>query len=83
MLGYGGTDKPSDSSQYSTKHLCADLAALLDLLEVPKAVSRAPFPLRLYSSKCLYQVLIGHDWGAFTVGRFALWQPDRLWALVM
>jgi len=28
-------------------------------------------------------VVIGHDWGSFTSGRFALWHPDRLLALVM
>ncbi|KAI0057544.1 alpha/beta-hydrolase [Artomyces pyxidatus] len=27
-------------------------------------------------------ILIGHDWGSYTVGRFALWHPDRLLALV-
>lgn len=39
MLGYGGTDKPEDASEYSTKKLCADLAALLDILDVKQAVS--------------------------------------------
>ncbi|KAF8329017.1 epoxide hydrolase [Amanita rubescens] len=28
-------------------------------------------------------VVIGHDWGAFTAGRFALWYPHRILALVM
>ncbi|EEB96011.1 hypothetical protein MPER_04928, partial [Moniliophthora perniciosa FA553] len=28
-------------------------------------------------------VVLGHDWGAFTAGRFALWHPDRLLALVI
>ncbi|KAF8806317.1 epoxide hydrolase [Phlegmacium glaucopus] len=65
MLGYGGTQKPVEASEYSTKKLCADLAALLDLLEI----------------KCA--VFIGHDWGSFTVGRFALWYPNRILALVM
>ncbi|KAH6914733.1 Alpha/Beta hydrolase protein [Coprinopsis sp. MPI-PUGE-AT-0042] len=65
MLGYGGTSKPTEAEEYSTKKLCADLAALLDLLGVRKAV------------------LIGHDWGSFTVGRFALWHPGRLLALIM
>ncbi|KAG6861576.1 hypothetical protein C0995_014872 [Termitomyces sp. Mi166 len=65
MLGYGGTDKPQDPSDYSTRRLCADLAALLDLLAVQRAV------------------VIGHDWGAFTAGRFALWHPDRLLSLIM
>ncbi|KAH9482500.1 Bifunctional epoxide hydrolase 2 [Psilocybe cubensis] len=65
MLGYGGTSKPVEAEQYSTKRLCADLAALLDSVGVRKAV------------------LIGHDWGSHTVGRFALWYPDRLLALIM
>lgn len=28
-------------------------------------------------------VVIGHDWGSYMAGRFALWHPDRLIALVM
>ncbi|KAG9317842.1 Alpha/Beta hydrolase protein [Chiua virens] len=28
-------------------------------------------------------VVIGHDWGAFTAGRFALWHPERLLALAL
>jgi hypothetical protein len=39
MLGYGGTDKPLAAEEYSTKTLCADLAALLDVIGVSKAVS--------------------------------------------
>jgi soluble epoxide hydrolase/lipid-phosphate phosphatase len=65
MLGYGGTQKPIEASEYSTQKLCADLAALLDLLEIKNAV------------------FIGHDWGAFIVGRFALWYSNRISALVM
>ena len=38
MLGYGGTSKLTQPEEYSTKKLCADLAALLDLLGVRKAV---------------------------------------------
>jgi len=38
MLGYGGTDKPADPKEYSTKALCDDLAALLDHVGVGKAV---------------------------------------------
>lgn len=40
MLGYGGTSKPVDPAEYSPKRLCADLAALLDVLGVKKAVGR-------------------------------------------
>ncbi len=39
MLGYGGTDKPLNPEEYSTKKLCADLAALLDTIGVLRAVS--------------------------------------------
>jgi soluble epoxide hydrolase / lipid-phosphate phosphatase len=39
MLGYGGTSKPIDATEYSTKKLCADLAALLDFLGINRAVS--------------------------------------------
>ncbi|KAF8494225.1 Alpha/Beta hydrolase protein [Russula emetica] len=63
MLGYGGTDKPLDAEEYSTKKLCADLAALLDIVGVSRAI------------------VIGHDWGSYIAGRFALWHPDRLLAL--
>ena len=38
MLGYGGTQKPIEASDYSPKKICADLAALLDLLEIKSAV---------------------------------------------
>lgn len=65
MLGYGTTEKPKDLSLYTTKHLCADMTALLDLVGVDKAV------------------VIGHDWGSFIAGRFAMWHPDRLKLLVM
>lgn len=39
MLGYGGTEKPTDASEYSTRKLCSDLASLLELLGVKRAVS--------------------------------------------
>ena len=39
MLGYGETSKPIDAAEYSTKKLCADLAALLDILGINRAVS--------------------------------------------
>lgn len=39
MLGYGGTDKPFAAEEYSARGLCADLAALLDVVGVQKAVS--------------------------------------------
>ena len=38
MLGYGGSSKPQDAVEYTTKRLCADLAALLDLVDIGKAV---------------------------------------------
>lgn len=68
MLGYGGTDKPFDVSEYSTKKLSADLAALLDHSGV-----KAGDPV----------IVVGHDWGSFVAQRFALWHPDRLKGLVI
>jgi soluble epoxide hydrolase/lipid-phosphate phosphatase len=41
MLGYGGTSKPVDAESYSTKKLCADLVALLDLLGIKRTVRRS------------------------------------------
>ena len=38
MMGYGGTQQPIEASDYSAKKICADLAALLDLLEIKSAV---------------------------------------------
>jgi soluble epoxide hydrolase/lipid-phosphate phosphatase len=42
MLGYGDTDKPCNVEEYTTKRLCADLAALLDFIGVERAVSTLP-----------------------------------------
>ena len=38
MRGYGGTDAPADPAQYRTTVICADIAGLLDALEIEKAV---------------------------------------------
>jgi soluble epoxide hydrolase/lipid-phosphate phosphatase len=38
MLGYGSTDAPSDAHNYTSKSLCDDLASLLDLIGIKKAV---------------------------------------------
>ncbi|RDX53844.1 alpha/beta-hydrolase [Lentinus brumalis] len=37
-LGYGGTDKPEDAIHYTSKRISDDIAALMDLLQIPKAV---------------------------------------------
>lgn len=60
FLGYGGTDKPTDIASYTTKNICADFAALLDLENISKVI------------------VVGHDWGAATAWRFALWYPERV-----
>lgn len=51
MLGYGGTDKPKDTADYSPKKLSDDLAAILDLIDVQKAVSIHVID---HSELCLY-----------------------------
>ena len=38
MRGYGGTDAPADPTQYRTSTICADIAGLLDALDIEKAV---------------------------------------------
>jgi soluble epoxide hydrolase/lipid-phosphate phosphatase len=80
MLGYGGTQKPIEASDYSSKKICADLAALLDLLEIKCAVCMKE-TVHNDSMLIFSQVIIGHDWGSFIVGRFALWYPNRILAL--
>ncbi|KAI0751045.1 alpha/beta-hydrolase [Daedaleopsis nitida] len=37
-LGYGGTDQPEDAIHYTPKRITDDIAALLDILQIPKAV---------------------------------------------
>ena len=71
--------------EYSTKKLCADLAALLDVLELKSAVCMKMIMIGRLDSMLIFfiQVVIGHDWGSFIVGRFALWHPDRISALAM
>ena len=38
MRGYGKTDAPADPAEYRTSVICADIAGLLDALEIEKAV---------------------------------------------
>jgi pimeloyl-ACP methyl ester carboxylesterase len=38
MRGYGETDAPADPALYRTSVICADIAGLLDALDIPKAV---------------------------------------------
>ena len=84
MLGYGGTQKPIEASDYSAKKICADLAALLDLLEIKSAVCKMKETVQRFHANIFQsQVFIGHDWGSFIVGRFALWYPNRILALAM
>lgn len=82
MLGYGGTDKPWSADEYTTKKLSGDLAAILDLIGIKQAV-RFWTTGRHAMLMTFVQVLVGHDWGSYVVGRFALWYPNRLFALVM
>ena len=38
-LGYGGSEQPEDAVHYTPKRITDDIAALMDLLQIPKAVS--------------------------------------------
>ena len=83
MLGYGGTDKPRAAEEYSMRRLCADLAAILDVVGVHKAVSARSAHACDCDVDFAVQIVIGHDWGSFTAARFALWHPNRLLALAL
>ena len=87
MLGYGETDKPRAAEEYSMRRLSADLAALLDVVEVQKAVGArsAPEFTKHVIAMLMFavQIVIGHDWGSYTASRFALWHPNRLLALAL
>ena len=39
MLGYGQSDKPYEPEEYSLKRISSDLASILDVIRVRKAVS--------------------------------------------
>ena len=39
MLGYGQSDKPHDSEEYSLKTISGDLASILDVIRVRQVVS--------------------------------------------
>lgn len=39
MLGYGESDKPQEPQEYSLKRISSDLASILDVIRVRKAVS--------------------------------------------
>jgi pimeloyl-ACP methyl ester carboxylesterase len=38
MRGYGGTDAPAEPTEYTMKIICADIAGLMDALELERAV---------------------------------------------
>lgn len=42
MLGYGQSDKPPGPEEYSLKRISNDLASILDVIRVRKAVSPGP-----------------------------------------
>jgi hypothetical protein len=66
MLGYGGTDKPTDATAYSTRKLCDDLVALLDLINVRKAVRFVlllkTVRIRLSIAWVLVFLVLGYHW---------------------
>ncbi len=81
-LGYGESD---NAIHYTARRISDDITALMDLLQLPKAVSPrcSQILLDCGSPWRRLQVIIGHDWGCFMASRFALWHPDRLLALVL
>ncbi|KAL6301146.1 Alpha/Beta hydrolase protein [Sparassis latifolia] len=61
MLGYGGTDKPTEVEKYKFSGMAADMIDILDAENV--APGRA--------------VAIGHDWGSGLTCRIANYYPER------
>lgn len=66
LLGFGGSSKPSDASQYRFRPMSDDLVGLLNHLEIHGDTV----------------VGIGHDLGAMLLSRMATYHPDRLSKLI-
>jgi soluble epoxide hydrolase/lipid-phosphate phosphatase len=51
MLGYGESDKPDEPEEYSLKMISSDLASILDVIQVRKAVSMDQMePVKLWET---------------------------------
>ncbi|MES2834698.1 MAG: alpha/beta hydrolase [Pseudomonadota bacterium] len=68
MRGYGGTDKPTDTSGYSILNLVGDMVDLVRAL--CKETGR--------ETEC---IVVGHDWGAPVAWHCALMRPDMFRAV--
>ncbi|KAJ3526003.1 hypothetical protein NM688_g8317 [Phlebia brevispora] len=77
MLGYGGTDKPVDPVEYSYSKLSNDLVALLDALDIPKAV----FIGHDWGSLTAQRVVLFHPDRvlALAILAVAYWPPSRVY----
>ncbi|KZV79864.1 alpha/beta-hydrolase [Exidia glandulosa HHB12029] len=61
MLGFGGTDKPTDPGEFRLKLLAQDVVEIVD--------KENPQPARA--------VAIAHDWGSVVLSRIAMYHPTR------
>lgn len=65
MLGYGKTSAPEDKNEYTFKKISGQLKELVEQVV----------------GKGEKIILGGHDWGAATVWRMAMWHPELVFAI--
>ena len=88
LLGYGLTDAPESLSEYSTRSVSADIAALVRHVfrSGPGSSSDSSTggqadeqPTGADPDERI--ILGGHDWGGFLAWRFVLWHPELVRAV--
>lgn len=97
LRGYGDTDAPPCTTDYTIFHLVGDLVALLDALAQDQVTVDPPFlslsitllfllivtNLRDIAHMEIRKVfVVGHDWGAMVAWWLCMLRPDRVRALV-
>ena len=82
LLGYGGTDKPKEPEAYKMKKMAADIAFLLDTLEVKVVIGVGHDWLVICVShpSCAYAKHYGR--GSSLLSRLANYHPERINAYV-
>lgn len=66
MLGYGRTSAPADAAEYTYRKVAGQLKRLVETILGPEA----------------RVILGGHDWGAVTAWRVAMWHPELVSAVI-
>ena len=81
MLGYGGTDKPTDPTFYAFSAMSQDLVSILDAEKVEKviAVGHDWYVFTQLSRQCRLVLLTQSlHRGSAAVSRLANWYPERI-----